>query len=47
MANPRIALLDERSMGLAPQIVEEVFEIISFAQNFLDTVSRTVRGSTG
>jgi branched-chain amino acid transport system ATP-binding protein len=28
MANPRIVLLDEPSMGLAPQIVEEVFEII-------------------
>lgn len=28
MANPRVVLLDEPSMGLAPQIVEEVFEII-------------------
>jgi branched-chain amino acid transport system ATP-binding protein len=28
MANPRIVLLDEPSMGLAPQIVEEVFEIV-------------------
>ena len=28
MANPRIVLLDEPSMGLAPQIVEEVFNIV-------------------
>ena len=28
MANPSVVLLDEPSMGLAPQIVEEVFEII-------------------
>ena len=28
MANPKIVLLDEPSMGLAPQIVEEVFEIV-------------------
>ena len=28
MANPRMVLLDEPSMGLAPQIVEEVFEIV-------------------
>ena len=28
MANPGIVLLDEPSMGLAPQIVEEVFEIV-------------------
>lgn len=28
MANPSIVLLDEPSMGLAPQIVEEVFEIV-------------------
>ncbi|MCS6945230.1 MAG: ABC transporter ATP-binding protein [Sutterellaceae bacterium] len=28
MANPRLVLLDEPSMGLAPQIVEEVFEIV-------------------
>jgi branched-chain amino acid transport system ATP-binding protein len=28
MANPRVVLLDEPSMGLAPQIVEEVFEIV-------------------
>jgi len=28
MANPRIVLLDEPSMGLAPQIVAEVFEIV-------------------
>jgi branched-chain amino acid transport system ATP-binding protein len=26
MANPKMILLDEPSMGLAPQIVEEVFE---------------------
>ncbi|HEY8049082.1 MAG TPA: ABC transporter ATP-binding protein [Ramlibacter sp.] len=28
MASPSIVLLDEPSMGLAPQIVEEVFEIV-------------------
>ena len=28
MARPRLVLLDEPSMGLAPQIVEEIFEII-------------------
>ena len=28
MANPSVLLLDEPSMGLAPQIVEEVFEIV-------------------
>ncbi|MCK6411191.1 MAG: ABC transporter ATP-binding protein [Azonexus sp.] len=28
MANPEMVLLDEPSMGLAPQIVEEVFEIV-------------------
>ena len=28
MSNPNVLLLDEPSMGLAPQIVEEVFEII-------------------
>lgn len=29
MSNPRILLLDEPSMGLAPKIVEQIFEIIS------------------
>jgi branched-chain amino acid transport system ATP-binding protein len=28
MANPRLMLLDEPSMGLAPQLVEEIFEIV-------------------
>ena len=28
MANPNMVLLDEPSMGLAPQIVEEVFAIV-------------------
>jgi branched-chain amino acid transport system ATP-binding protein len=28
MANPKMVLLDEPSMGLAPQIVEEVFTIV-------------------
>ncbi|MCC4118867.1 ATP-binding cassette domain-containing protein, partial [Aromatoleum toluclasticum] len=28
MSNPRMVLLDDPSMGLAPQIVEEVFEIV-------------------
>lgn len=28
MSNPKMVLLDEPSMGLAPQIVEEVFEIV-------------------
>jgi len=29
MANPKMILLDEPSMGLAPQLVEEIFEIVS------------------
>ncbi len=29
MANPTVILLDEPSMGLAPQLVEEIFEIVS------------------
>jgi branched-chain amino acid transport system ATP-binding protein len=28
MAKPRLMLLDEPSMGLAPQLVEEIFEIV-------------------
>ena len=28
MANPKVILLDEPSMGLAPQLVEEIFEIV-------------------
>ena len=28
MANPSMVLLDEPSMGLAPQLVEEIFEIV-------------------
>ena len=28
MARPTMILLDEPSMGLAPQIVEEIFEIV-------------------
>jgi len=28
MARPEIILLDEPSMGLAPQLVEEIFEIV-------------------
>ncbi|HMN21360.1 MAG TPA: ABC transporter ATP-binding protein [Ottowia sp.] len=28
MSNPRVVLLDEPSMGLAPQLVEEVFNIV-------------------
>ena len=28
MSRPRMILLDEPSMGLAPQIVEEIFEIV-------------------
>ena len=28
MANPKMILLDEPSMGLAPQVVEEIFEIV-------------------
>lgn len=28
MSNPSVVLLDEPSMGLAPQIVEEVFNIV-------------------
>jgi branched-chain amino acid transport system ATP-binding protein len=29
MARPRMILLDEPSMGLAPQLVEEIFEIVA------------------
>jgi len=29
MSNPKLILLDEPSMGLAPQLVEEIFEIVS------------------
>ena len=29
MSNPRMILLDEPSMGLAPQLVEEIFEIVN------------------
>ncbi len=29
MANPKMMLLDEPSMGLAPQLVKEIFEIVS------------------
>ncbi|GJL80583.1 MAG: ABC transporter ATP-binding protein [marine bacterium B5-7] len=29
MARPRLILLDEPSMGLAPQLVDEIFEIVS------------------
>jgi branched-chain amino acid transport system ATP-binding protein len=28
MSKPRMILLDEPSMGLAPQVVEEIFEIV-------------------
>ena len=28
MAKPKLILLDEPSMGLAPQLVEEIFEIV-------------------
>ena len=28
MSRPKVILLDEPSMGLAPQIVEEIFEIV-------------------
>ena len=28
MARPKVMLLDEPSMGLAPQLVEEIFEIV-------------------
>ena len=28
MANPKMILLDEPSMGLAPQLVEEIFSIV-------------------
>ena len=28
MSNPKMILLDEPSMGLAPQLVEEIFEIV-------------------
>jgi branched-chain amino acid transport system ATP-binding protein len=28
MARPRLVLLDEPSMGLAPKVVDEIFEIV-------------------
>ena len=28
MTKPKVILLDEPSMGLAPQLVEEIFEIV-------------------
>ena len=30
MVNPSLILLDEPSMGLAPQVVEEIFEIVKY-----------------
>jgi branched-chain amino acid transport system ATP-binding protein len=38
MSRPKLILLDEPSMGLAPQIVEEIFEIVSNL-NAKETVS--------
>ena len=38
MARPKMILLDEPSMGLAPQIVEEIFEIVQ-ALNTKERVS--------
>jgi branched-chain amino acid transport system ATP-binding protein len=38
MSRPRLILLDEPSMGLAPQIVEEIFEIVKDL-NFKEGVS--------
>jgi branched-chain amino acid transport system ATP-binding protein len=38
MARPSVILLDEPSMGLAPQIVEEIFEVVA-ALNREDGVS--------
>ena len=32
MAKPKLILLDEPSMGLAPQVVEEIFEIVQGSQ---------------
>ena len=32
MSRPKMILLDEPSMGLAPQLVEEIFEIVQEAQ---------------
>ncbi len=32
MSRPKMILLDEPSMGLAPQIVEEIFEIVQDAE---------------
>ena len=33
MSRPKMVLLDEPSMGLAPQLVEEIFEIVEAAQS--------------
>ena len=51
MANPRMILLDEPSMGLAPQIVEEIFEIVRDLNeregvSFLLAEQNTVRKSS-
>src|SRR5699024_4535809 len=38
MSNPRIILLDEPSMGLAPKIVDEILEILLKIKNDLGTM---------
>ena len=38
MSRPRILLLDEPSLGLAPQIVEQVFELIATLRDSGTTV---------
>ena len=37
MGRPRILLLDEPSMGLAPLLVQDIFEVISYLNNEQDT----------
>jgi len=44
MAHPSMILLDEPSMGLAPQIVEEIFEIVK-SLNQKEKVSFSARGA--
>jgi branched-chain amino acid transport system ATP-binding protein len=41
MARPKLMLLDEPSMGLAPQLVEEIFEIVALLNRSIYPSGRT------
>jgi ABC-type antimicrobial peptide transport system ATPase subunit len=45
MARPRMILLDEPSMGLAPQIVEEIFEIVKNLNAYSPAMSQVRPGA--